>query len=183
LGLAISKALAERMGGSIGVESRPGAGSTFTFTVVFGIPAQLRSAARESVAAPSADGLQGKHLLVAEDDAINRQIIERVPARSGIMVTFVTNGRDAVDAVLAGPARFDAVLMDMQMPEMDCLEATRIIRRSIDAAQLPIIAMTAHAMQEERRQCLEAGMNDHLTKPIDTVAVSSSLRREHAGPV
>jgi signal transduction histidine kinase/CheY-like chemotaxis protein len=187
LGLAISKALAERMGGEIGVESVPGQGSTFWFTVAFGVPALVRAAERAEPAAPSEDELRGKHLLVAEDDAINRQIIERVLARSGITATFVGNGRAAVEAVLAGAGRFDAVLMDVQMPEMDGLEATRIIRRSIDAEHLPIIAMTAHAMLEERRQSSEAGMNDHLTKPIDAAAVTASLRRwlgrEHVGPV
>jgi signal transduction histidine kinase/CheY-like chemotaxis protein len=187
LGLAISKALAERMGGSIGVESTPGEGSTFTFTVAFGVPSLVRAAEREEPAEPAKDDMQGKHLLVAEDDAINRQIIEHVLARSGITATFVTNGREAVEAVLADAGRFDAVLMDVQMPEMDGLEATRVIRRSIDAAQLPIIAMTAHAMLEERRQSLEAGMNDHLTKPIDAAAVTASLRRwlrrEQAGSV
>jgi signal transduction histidine kinase/ActR/RegA family two-component response regulator len=187
LGLAISKALAERLGGAIGVESVAGVGSTFWFTVMFGVPAAVRSAEREVPAAPSVDDMRGKHLLVAEDDAINRQIVERVLARSGITATFVTNGREAVEAVHADAGRFDAVLMDVQMPEMDGLEATRIIRRSIDAEHLPIIAMTAHAMVEERRQSLEAGMNDHLTKPIDAAAVTASLRRwlrhERAGSV
>lgn len=187
LGLAISKALAERMGGSIEVASSPGEGSTFTFTVAFGVPAHVRVAERDEAAVASNDDLRGKKLLVAEDDAINRQIIDRVLTRLGISPAYVTTGREAVDTVLADPARFDAVLMDVQMPDLDGLEATRIIRRNVTAADLPIIAMTAHAMLEERRQCLEAGMNDHLTKPIDAAAVTATLRRwlrrEQAGTV
>ncbi|MGA2391983.1 MAG: response regulator [Candidatus Lustribacter sp.] len=128
-------------------------------------------------AEPPTNQLAGSHVLVAEDNDINQQIVEHLLARLGVTVEFAANGRQAVDAVLAGYSRFDAVIMDVQMPEMDGLEATRIIRRSVNASQLPIIAMTAHAMEQERQLCLEAGMNDHLTKPVDPKALTQTLGR------
>jgi signal transduction histidine kinase/DNA-binding response OmpR family regulator len=126
---------------------------------------------------PRTTQLSGSRVLVAEDNAINQQIVEHLLTRLGVAVEFAGNGREAVDAVLRDYTRFDAVLMDVQMPEMDGLEATRLIRNHVDAAQLPIIAMTAHAMETERQLCLEAGMNDHLTKPVDPKALTKALGR------
>jgi len=128
-------------------------------------------------AEPPTTHLTGSHVLVAEDNDINQQIVEHLLARLGITVEFAANGREAVDAVLRDYTRFDAVIMDVQMPEMDGLEATRLIREHVDATQLPIIAMTAHAMEQERQLCLEAGMNDHLTKPVDPKALTNTLGR------
>jgi CheY-like chemotaxis protein len=128
-------------------------------------------------AEPPTSDLSGSRVLVAEDNAINQQIVEHLLARLGVAVEFAGNGREAVDAVLKDYKRFDAVLMDVQMPEMDGLEATRLIRNHVDATQLPIIAMTAHAMETERQLCLEAGMNDHLTKPVDPKALTKALGR------
>jgi CheY-like chemotaxis protein len=121
--------------------------------------------------------LAGAHVLVAEDNAINQQIVEHLLQRLGITVEFANNGREAVDAVLSDFTRFDAVIMDVQMPVMDGLEATRLIRARVYATQLPIIAMTAHAMEEERRLCLDAGMNDHVTKPVDPKTLTATLGR------
>jgi two-component system sensor histidine kinase/response regulator len=121
--------------------------------------------------------LAGSHVLVAEDNAINRQIVEHLLQRLGITVEFATDGREAVDAIVADYKRFDAVIMDVQMPVMDGLEATRIIRRHVSAEELPIIAMTAHAMEQERQLCLDAGMNDHLTKPVDPKSLTRTLGR------
>ncbi|HEV8022484.1 MAG TPA: response regulator [Candidatus Lustribacter sp.] len=136
------------------------------------------SGTRETVPAEAPTSqLAGSHVLVAEDNEINQQIVEHLLARLGITVEFAANGREAVDAVLKDYKRFDAVIMDVQMPVMDGLEATRLIRREVDATQLPIIAMTAHAMEQERQLCLEAGMNDHLTKPVDPKAVTQTLGR------
>jgi signal transduction histidine kinase/DNA-binding response OmpR family regulator len=127
---------------------------------------------------PSAGAqLAGAHVLVAEDNAINQQIVDHLLQRLGVTVEFAVNGREAVDAVLADYTRFDAVIMDVQMPVMDGLEATRLIRQRVDATQLPIIAMTAHAMEQERQLCLEAGMNDHVTKPVDPKNLTATLRR------
>jgi CheY-like chemotaxis protein len=133
-------------------------------------------AAREAVpVAAGTDQLKGSHVLVAEDNEINQQIIDHLLQRLGITITFAASGREAVDAVFAAGAHYDAVLMDVQMPVMDGLEATRLIRQRFDATQLPIIAMTAHAMEQERQMCLAAGMNDHLTKPVDPKNIARTL--------
>jgi signal transduction histidine kinase/CheY-like chemotaxis protein len=121
--------------------------------------------------------LRGARVLVAEDNDINQQIVEHLLARLGVTVVFATNGREAIDAVFTPGAEFDAVLMDVQMPVMDGLEATRQIRTRVSSAELPIIAMTAHAMEQERQMCLAAGMNDHLTKPVDPKSLTSTLVR------
>jgi diguanylate cyclase (GGDEF)-like protein len=316
LGLAISKALTEQMGGTIGVESRAGGGSTFTFTALLGVPAQrvltipvpelrnrrvlvvdddpiaremlratlcgwalqvaavgsgaaaiaaLREAAADdspfdlvlldwqmserngievaqairtdakltkppiiimitaygrneileaakrvgiegflvkpvdpsmlletisSIFSTNADTMRvlpatptvrdqlaGSRVLVAEDNDINQQIIEELLTYAGVTVEFAGNGRVAVGRVLADPSQYDAVLMDVQMPDMGGLEATGLIRKQVDATRLPIIAMTAHAMESERLACLDAGMNDHLSKPVDPENLLRTLRR------
>jgi two-component system sensor histidine kinase/response regulator len=321
LGLAISKALTEQMGGTIGVESRLGAGSTFTFTALLGVPAErvlsipvpeLRNrrvlvvdddpsaremldatlrgwalsvatadsgtAALAALRAAAANGdpfdlvlldwqmsghdgievaeairsdtmltkppiiimitaygrneileaanrvgiegflvkpvdpsmlletissvfaangsvaltgpsieplsgqLSGSRVLVAEDNDINQQIIEELLAHAGAAVEFAENGRIAVDRILADPTGYDAVLMDVQMPEMGGIEATGLIRERIRASELPIIAMTAHAMESERLACLDAGMNDHLSKPVDPDNLVRVLKRWIATP-
>jgi two-component system sensor histidine kinase/response regulator len=139
--------------------------------------------AREAVPAEAPTSqLAGSHVLVAEDNAINQQIVEHLLQRQGVTVEFAANGREAVDAVVADYTRFDAVIMDVQMPVMDGLEATRLIRRHVNATQLPIIAMTAHAMEQERQLCLDAGMNDHLTKPVDPKSLTRTLGRWITGP-
>jgi two-component system sensor histidine kinase/response regulator len=131
---------------------------------------------RAPVAQP-ASRLAGSHVLVAEDNDINQQIVEELLAAAGITIEFAQTGRIAVDKVLADPARYNAVLMDVQMPEMGGMEATRLIRQDIDATRLPIIAMTAHAMESERLACLDAGMNDHLSKPVDPENLLRTLKR------
>ncbi len=178
LGLAISKALALKMGGAIDVESATGRGSTFTLRVTLRLPE--RAAPEPGVDASPVDRageLDGACVLVAEDNDINRQIMDRLLRRLGMTVRFALTGREAVDLVLADPAAFDVVIMDVQMPVMDGLEATRLIRGRVDADTLPIIAMTAHALEEERQQCLAAGMNDHLTKPVDPKGLTRTLAR------
>jgi signal transduction histidine kinase/CheY-like chemotaxis protein len=133
-------------------------------------------APRETATAPvAAEQLKGAHVLVAEDNDINRQIIDHLLQRLGMSLRFAANGREAVDAVFADGAHFDAVLMDVQMPVMDGLEATRLIRQRFNAAQLPIIAMTAHAMEQERMLCIAAGMNDHLAKPVNPKSLTRTL--------
>ncbi len=122
--------------------------------------------------------LSGARLLLAEDNEINQQIAVELLEGSGARVDVAANGREAVSKVLsAGPQFYDLVLMDLQMPDMDGYEAVRRIRAETDFAALPVIAMTAHAMAEERERCLAAGMNDHIAKPIDPETMFHTLLR------
>ncbi len=119
----------------------------------------------------------GKRVLLVDDNDINRQVGEELLADAGVIVDLAENGYQAVAKVLDSAIPYDAVFMDVQMPEMDGLEATRIIRRQFGPDRLPIIALTAHALEEERQHSLDAGMNDHLAKPIDSTSLISTLAR------
>jgi two-component system sensor histidine kinase/response regulator len=112
------------------------------------------------------DSIRGGHVLLAEDNKINQQVAEELLTQAGLKVTIANNGREAVE-MLTEKNEYEAVLMDMQMPEMDGYEATRTIRKKPEFADLPIIAMTANVMAGDREKCLEAGMNDHVAKPIE----------------
>ena len=172
LGLAICKQLVELMHGEIGVTSRLQRGSEFFFTARFGrvresAPALVEGSGRtpravtdQSVFAP----LCGKVLLV-DDHRMNQIVAEDMLKTIGLEVSIAGNGREAVDRVLAEP--FDLVLMDLQMPDMDGYEATRFIRTQTHLATLPILAMTAHVISAVHEQCLAAGMNGHVDKPVD----------------
>jgi len=131
-----------------------------------------RSAGYESLA-----DLQGARVLVAEDHPINQLFIREVLKNAGIAVVTVANGREAVTAVEQAETPFDIILMDLQMPEMDGYEATRQVRELSAKAELPIIAMTAHVMADERERCLDAGMNGHLGKPINVMELYATLLR------
>jgi CheY-like chemotaxis protein len=148
------------MHGTIGVTSAPQRGSTFWFTAC--LPAT------EAPAITLHDVGQALPLraLVVDDDAVNRMVVEAFLKRDGHEVVLVSDGAQAVEAVRAG--QFDLVLMDMQMPVMNGLDATRAIRRLHESVRdVPIIALTANAMTDEVKSCRDAGMNDHLAKPID----------------
>ena len=121
--------------------------------------------------------LRGARILVVEDNAINRQIAVELLGRVGVLVDTAENGREATDRVLGGETTYDAVLMDVQMPVMDGLTATGLIREQYRQGSLPVIAMTAHAMEHERRRCLDAGMDDHVVKPVDPEALYDTLAR------
>jgi len=178
LGLVISKNLVELMGGKIWADSKPGRGSTFYFTVPF-----KRSGPDERITPITEEpgrklGLKGEalDLLVAEDKPMNQKLVKAILERIGHRIKIAASGKEVLKAVQA--QRFDAVLMDINMPEMDGLEATRRIRareREAGGSHLPIIAMTAYAMNSDREKCLEAGMDGFIAKPIDTVELQRAL--------
>ena len=171
LGLTISQQLAELMGGGAGVISNEGHGSEFWFTVRLGRQEEAlkRPEPARLDAQPMLNLLEGHHahILLAEDSIINQQVALSILKKLGLRADAVADGAEAVRALEAIP--YDLVLMDVQMPEMDGLVATRVIRDPQSAVrnhQVPIIAMTAHAMQGDLEKCLEAGMNDYVTKPV-----------------
>jgi CheY-like chemotaxis protein len=124
-----------------------------------------RKPCREPQAPPP--GLAGRRILLVEDNAINRQVAIELLAEAGVAADVAVNGQQAVDKLSGGSALYDAVLMDVQMPVMDGFEATRVIRSVLGLSDLPVIAMTAHALAGDAQKCLDAGMNDHVPKPVD----------------
>jgi signal transduction histidine kinase len=179
LGLAISRQLAELMGGTLTGVSGLGKGSTFLLTLPLPpAPAADRPdpGPEPAVAAPSS-ALFSKHLrvLVVEDNAINQKIAARMLEKNGCRVDLAANGREAVD--MADRFPYDLILMDCSMPEMDGFAATREIRLRRPGNRVPIVALTAHAIAGTREQCLEAGMDDYVTKPMARDAIEKVLRK------
>ncbi|MCL1805534.1 MAG: response regulator [Clostridiales bacterium] len=172
LGLSISKHIVERMGGGIRVDSEPGKGSTFTFTVRLGLKA------------PEAhDGgpvsFEGKTALLADDVEINREIVVAMLEDAGMRIDCAENGLEALEMFISDPDLYDVVLMDINMPEMDGVEATKLIR-ALDApqgAKVPIIAMTANVLMSEVETYLAAGMSGHIGKPVDFDKLMSLLAK------
>ncbi|KHK00849.1 response regulator [Desulfovibrio sp. TomC] len=195
LGLALASRGVALLGGALSVESRPGQGTQFRFSIRLAEdaaerPADIRpdapAAAPVSPGAPriqalagdaaislSERPLSGTLVLLVEDNAINQQVARETLERLGAAVDVAQNGREAVEMV--GAAFYDVVLMDVQMPVMDGLAATRAIRILPGAADLPVVALTAHALDEDRDRCLEAGMNDYLTKPLEVDCLLEAL--------
>ena len=164
LGLAISQRLVGLMGGGITVESVPGLGSVFSFEVQ--VPIITRREVPMAVVPPDSSAPLSGRVLVVEDDRVNQKVIQLMLNKLGILSELVGDGELAVQRVLAEPNRWDLVLMDLQMPGMDGLEATRRIRKHITGKFVPIIALTANAMPEDRAACEAVGMNGFVPKPI-----------------
>lgn len=177
LGLAISKRIVEMMGGSIWIESSLGNGSSFLFDVT--VRKGTGAGVSENMGEASTDGIfAGKRILVAEDVDINREIIAALLEDTGIEIHFAYDGAEAIEKFCSTPSDYGLILMDMQMPGTDGLEATMRIRSSglPEASQIPIIAMTANVFREDVERCLAAGMNSHLGKPIDILEVIAKLK-------
>ncbi len=166
LGLTICRQLVNLMGGEIKVASTLGKGSTFYFTAVFrpGSEQLALTDKKTNHILQTNTTLRGALVLLVEDNEINQQVALEILDSFGIQADTANNGREAIKAVQQ--KKYAAILMDIQMPEMDGLEATRIIRHTAADRKLPVIAMTAHAMKSDREKCMEAGMDDYLAKPI-----------------
>lgn len=169
LGLVISKQLIEQMGGSIRMQSQEGVGSSFIFNVTLGITdlAEVKSAKSQPIQLfnnPAFQNLNGTKVLLVEDNEINRIVLMELLEKQGVKVEVAENGAEALNKLEHN--YYDCVLMDVQMPVMDGFQATRRLRELTALNDMPIIAMTANAMQQDRQKCLEAGMVDFISKPV-----------------
>jgi len=178
LGLAISQRLVALMGGTIRVDSIWGAGSTFSFELV--MPhANTRVLGTTVTVAPTATDFRGRHILFAEDHPLSQEILFEMLESLHCEVEVVSDGAEAV--ACAQERSYDLILMDMQMPKMDGLAATRAIRTLPQHHDTPIIALTANAFAEDRRRCLEAGMNGHMSKPVTPDSLAAGLSQWLSG--
>ena len=178
LGMAIVKRLIDEMNGTIQVTSQEGKGSTFVVVLPFKIAEKEKVVQPET--ATGETSIRGLHILLAEDNELNAEIAARLLNDEGATVQVVRDGQQAIDAFASRPqGTYDAILMDIMMPKIDGYTATRVIRSTNrqDAKAIPIIAMTAHVFDEDVKQCLEAGMNAHLPKPLQMEKVVSTIAR------
>ncbi len=179
LGLAICKNLVDMMGGKIWAESAPEIGTTFYFTVSLSLPEYDKNKISDDSLNPCLDeksaGMQGSRILLVEDVEINQIIAHELLTMDGYEVDIAGNGKEAIEMLES--QEYALILMDIQMPVMDGLTATREIRKNENYACIPIIAMSAHAMSGDRDKSIDSGMNDHITKPIDPDELSSTIKK------
>ena len=174
LSLAINKRVVELMGGQVGVESLLGKGSTFWFTVKMRV--SKKSPLEKNIPAPTKNNtVQDSRILLVEDNKVNQMVAKALLENAGVQVFVANNGQEAIDMLLQDD--FDCVFMDIQMPIMDGYEATKQIRAHPDLVNTPVIALTANARIEDKNLCLEAGMDDVLTKPIDPELLLATLNK------
>ncbi len=184
LGMAITKNIVEMMGGTISVISKKGVGTEFTVRLpvkkVHAGQAQAAPAEEEDSAPAGRTSIEGKRILLVEDNDFNREIAGEILGEAGMFVEMAEDGSIAIDKLLEkGPGYYDLVLMDIQMPVMDGYTATQVIRsfKNKELANIPIIAMTANAFEEDKRKALETGMNAHIAKPVDVKQLLDTLER------
>ncbi len=179
LGLTIARHLIELMGGEIQLESTPGQGTHFWFCIDFEVTSKAEQKPRGASELPSGPvpSKSAAHILLVEDNVVNQTVADKILTKAGYTFETVENGRQALERLAM--RRYDLILMDIKMPVMDGLETTRRIRHpgsQVLNPNIPIIAITANASQTDRQQCLECGMNDYLTKPIDAVKLIDTIK-------
>ncbi|BAE51999.1 ATP-binding protein [Paramagnetospirillum magneticum] len=186
LGLSVCRTLVEMMGGEITVESQPGRGSVFRFSALLGVAgapqAQTEATESEPALSPDFKALAGRRVLLAEDNPQLAEIYSEFLGMNGIQVIRVENGAQVVPCALDPARRPDLILMDMEMPQMSGLDATRAIRAHLSRDELPIIGLTAHAFASARDLCFAAGMNDQLVKPVDFHLLTRAIIRTLGAP-